>query len=249
MESKLGIIIQARLGSTRLPGKILLPFQGSTLLEYIINRLKPLGLPIVVATTTNSKDDKLIEFLDAKSIKYIRGDEKNVLDRYIKAAEKYNINTIIRITSDNPFIDIDFLRELIDIYYANINFDYWSFSYENKPTVLTHFGVFAEIVTLRGLKYLAKAYNNDIYKEHVTYGIYMNPNIFQVYLVPKDEQLRPYKNIRLTIDTPEDYENLLYIGNQFNNSESLKFINISNFIIEQPHLLSRMKQIIQQNQK
>src|SRR5690554_4950371 len=109
----LGIIIQARLGSTRFPKKILKPFGESTLLLYLIDRLKRLSLPIVVATTTNEIDDELCEYLKKNRIEYFRGSENNVLQRYIDTANQFGFTEIIRVCSDSPLIDLGFLNKLL----------------------------------------------------------------------------------------------------------------------------------------
>ena len=103
----IGIIIQARMGSTRLPGKILKQFYGNkTLLETILDNLHKIKqAKIIVATSVSTNDDKLEEFLKDKNEIVYRGSEKDVLERFIKAAEENEVDGIIRICSDNPFLD------------------------------------------------------------------------------------------------------------------------------------------------
>lgn len=99
-----GIIIQARLGSTRLPGKILKDFYGGkTLLETVIENLKKTGAKIIVATSVNPNNDKLETFLKERNITVFRGSEDDVLSRFIEAAEANGVDGIVRICSDNPF--------------------------------------------------------------------------------------------------------------------------------------------------
>ena len=121
--SETGIIIQARTGSTRLPNKIFLPFyKEKGILELIIDRIKnSIDLPIVIATTEKSKDDKIVELAGEKEIACFRGSELNVLNRYIKTAEKFNFSNIIRICADNPFLDIE---DLIVLSKQENSFDY-----------------------------------------------------------------------------------------------------------------------------
>ena len=103
----IGIIIQARMGSTRLPGKILKPFYGGkTLLETLLDDLhKVEGAKVIVATSVNENNDKLVTFLKEKGELVFRGSENDVLDRFIKAAEINDVDGIVRICSDNPFMD------------------------------------------------------------------------------------------------------------------------------------------------
>lgn len=102
---KIGIITQARMSSTRLPGKILLTAKKKTLLETHIERLQKSKLPIYVATTTNPNDVIIEEFCIAKRIPYYKGSELNVLERYYETAKKFDVKDIIRVTSDCPLID------------------------------------------------------------------------------------------------------------------------------------------------
>ena len=113
----LGIIIQARLGSTRLPGKVTLPFyNGKGILELIIDNLSSnfKNTPIIIATTNRQNDDEIFKLANDKNIKCFRGSENNVLDRFIHAAEYFGLTEIIRVCSDNPFLNISSLKFLIN---------------------------------------------------------------------------------------------------------------------------------------
>src|ERR1700739_5081912 len=99
---KTGIIIQARMGSQRLPGKVLKEIKGKKLLKILIDRIKACNLPIIVATTTNVTDDVLVEWLKKNNISYYRGDEEDVLTRYYNCAVDNKLDVVIRLTADNP---------------------------------------------------------------------------------------------------------------------------------------------------
>ena len=244
----IGIIIQARTNSTRLPRKILLPIAREPLILNIYNRIhNHFDLPIVIATTDNTKDDDLSEMLINRNIKVFRGDEDYVLNRFIRAAKISGITDIIRICADNPFLDFDYLDQLIGVWKKNPESDYISFEFKNKPVILSHFGVFAEIVTLSALEKIAELFpGNDIYKEHITNGVYMNPGIFKIRLINLDKQLSPYEGIRLTIDTREDYERITELMTEL---KSIKFEEIANFILSNPKMLKGMKETILENSK
>ncbi|MDR0261910.1 MAG: hypothetical protein LBJ04_01660 [Sphingobacterium sp.] len=244
----IGIIIQARLGSTRLPNKILKPFQGKTILLFLIERLQQLNLPIVVATTTKGNDDELCDYLSGHQIAYYRGDENNVLARYIGAASYYNFDTVVRICSDSPLIDLQKLDSLVEQYRAE-DCDYLSFSYKNVPTVLTHFGVFGEIVRLEALKMLDKSVVDLKIKEHVTYGIYTDTKNYKVRLVELTLFKRDFERIRLTIDTQEDYDNLLTIDKEYRNFLSEPFEKLAEQICCNDKLLKKMETIMISNKK
>src|SRR5476649_358339 len=108
-------VIQARMGSTRLPGKVLRPIAGKPLLWHIVHRLKACRLieDIAVATTTNALDEAIVEWGAAEGVTVIRGPEDNVLARYARAAEKLDADIIVRVSSDAPFIDAGFVDHLI----------------------------------------------------------------------------------------------------------------------------------------
>lgn len=245
----LGIIIQARLGSTRLPAKILKPFQSKTILSYLVDKLSVLDIPVIIATTTSVSDDQLVDYLEEKNYKYYRGSEKNVLERYIKSAEHFGVDNIIRITSDNPFLDIDILKNQIKIFEENPNNDYWSFTLNNKPTVLSHIGIFAELVSLDALKFLRDNFDDPSYNEHVTSGVYNNPENFKIHFTDITNEFSKYSKVRLTIDTPEDYENTQLIEKKFDNISEVKFFEIGNYILSDKRLKESMEKIIINNTK
>ena len=132
---KLGIIVQARMASTRLPGKILKDFyQGHTILDIILQKLHRIpNAVVVVATSTNEADDILAAHLEAKGERIYRGSENDVLQRFIDAAEKNGINGIVRICSDNPFLDIKGLLQLAQAARENTEADYIGFMIGGKP--------------------------------------------------------------------------------------------------------------------
>ena len=119
MKKRVICIIQARLGSTRLPGKIFKNIKGNKIIHLLFQRLKKSKLidKIVIAIPNTKKNDKLYKYLNRKKINSFRGDEKNVLDRYYKAAKYYNADVIIRVTSDCPILSADILDEHIKIYF------------------------------------------------------------------------------------------------------------------------------------
>ena len=112
---KVGIIIQARMGSTRLPGKILKPFhENHSILDIILDKFHEIkGAKVIVATSTNEENDALEEYLISRGENVFRGSENDVLERFIDAAEKYDVDSIIRICSDNPFLDSEGIQELV----------------------------------------------------------------------------------------------------------------------------------------
>ncbi|WP_369048218.1 hypothetical protein [Tenacibaculum sp. UWU-22] len=247
MEKGVGIIIQARLSSTRLPNKIILEVEKDKIsfLDVLLQRIIRLRnlFPIILATSTAEKDDLLVSYAKKYKIGFFRGDENNVLERFIKCAEKNNIKTIIRICSDNPFIDID---SIIALYTEYKGEDYFSYKVNNLPSILTHYGFFSEIVSLKGLKTVSQQMGDECI-EHVTNCIYKFPNKFTVRFL---ENNIVNTDIRCTLDTIEDFNLLKYIYTCFvKQNPELGYKEVIKFIETQPNLLNQMKKLIRKNKK
>lgn len=203
---RIGIIIQARLGSKRLPGKVLKPIGDKTLLEYIMYRLQRLTTQaqIVIATSEEKKDDTLAAFCKERGYICFRGSEENVLERYYLCAKQYKFDHIVRLTADNPFVDVEELDRLIDCHIEN-SADYTK-SFDALPC-----GVGAEIFTFAALEqdYMESSQPNHF--EHVNEYIWENPQKFKIVdMHTAKEKSRP--EIRLTVDTEEDYQRACYIA-------------------------------------
>lgn len=202
---ELGIIIQARMGSSRLPGKVLKRIGNKTLLEHIIFRLSKLKnvTRIVIATSNLDKDDIIENFCIKHNVNYFRGSESNVLERYYFCAKRYGFEHIIRLTGDNPFTDIIELDNLIYLHIKN-KADY-SRSFSTLPK-----GVGAEIFAFEALEksYIKSSKPNHF--EHVNEYIEENENEFKISeLNVSKGKNRP--DITLTIDTEEDYKKACFI--------------------------------------
>ena len=246
MTRKIGIIVQARLSSTRLPKKIILEIdQEQSFLDIQLKKLQQLKdfFPIILATSESENDAVLEQYATKYGFKFFQGSEHNVLKRFIDCSEENNLQAVIRICSDNPYIDIDSLKEL---YHTYKNEDYLSFSIDGTPAILTHYGFFCEIVSLDALK---RVYHNNNKEclEHVTNCIYKNSKEFGLKFIQKSIQ---NKNVRCTLDTREDFENLKYIYMNFVKENShAGYLEIIKFIEEDLQLLKRMKKIIKENSK
>lgn len=203
-------IVQARMGSTRLPGKVLKKVAGEPLLYYLIERLKKAKLinQIIIATTEKPEDDKIIDFCMEQKLPFFRGSEENVLSRFYHAAFDYSGEVIIRVTSDCPLIDPEVVDQVVKIIlnrYPEI--DYASNTIERTfPR-----GLDVEAFTFNALQ---KAYieaNSPEELEHVTYYIYSNPKEFNIKSLKGKEN---NSDLRLTVDTPEDFELISLIINK-----------------------------------
>ena len=201
-------IIQARMTSTRLPGKILKNFSnGFNMLDMQLQSLQKV-LPrdaIFIATTINKEDD-IIEKTYQEHCNIYRGNEKNVLSRFLAIAKKTQAKNIIRIASDNPFIFYEGISSLLN-YHTNNKNDYTSFSIENLPAMLVPLGLFVEVLSSKAL-FDIEQYANDIEKEHVTFALYNRlKNNYKIELIDVNlvYTCLNNKNFRFTVDTLEDF--------------------------------------------
>lgn len=249
----IGIIVQARKGSTRLPDKMVLPFyNGKGILELILENLvkSRLGKTIVLATTTNAIDDELVNIGKKVGIGIFRGDEKNVLSRYIEASEKFMLRKIIRVCADNPFLDMQALKEQITKF-ESLDDDYLCFGTSAMiPTIKTHYGFWSEGVSLDALKRIKALTTEQIYLEHVTNFIYTHPQLFAIHFDKIDSSIEKEKFIRLTVDTFKDFNLAQSIYLELIENEIPFNANaITDFVRENEHWIKSMKEQIAENIK
>ena len=196
----LGIVIQARMGSTRLPGKVLRPIAGRPLLAHVTGRLVSLRhqATAVVATSTLAQDDAIEAWCKDNGVACFRGDELDVLHRYLRCAEAFGFTRIVRLTADNPFTDIVELDRLIDLQ-ASAGLDY-AHSFGMMPV-----GVGAEIFTLDALRRSHREGLAAHHREHVNEYMQEHPEIFRSAAldVPADKRA---PELRLTVDTEDDWQ-------------------------------------------
>lgn len=245
---KQAIIVQARTGSTRLPGKMIMDFhKGKSLLEIILKKL-PDDIDVILATTTQSGDTPLCEIAENMGVTVYRGSEENVLSRFIEAAELNNIETIVRVCADNPFLNIELLQRLINTYDSE---DYLSYKLPNgKPTILGHLGIFCEVTSMKALKKVAESTSEKLYIEHVTNYLYTHPNDFTINLLDLPSDLDDFQDLRLTVDTEEDFKITSELYAEFGDVSSLEdIVEMVNYIKSNSVILSIMKDEIKNNSK
>ena len=203
-----GIIIQARISSTRLPKKMTKSFfNDKGIFELITEKILYFfpNTTIVVATSSNPVDDEIEKLCLKLGVQCFRGSENNVLQRFIDAAVKFNISKIIRICADNPFLNMLALKELIE-YSTNSNADYISYKTSlNKPSILTHYGLWAEYISINALLKVSKLTQDRFFTEHVTNFVYSNENLFDIDFILIPYTIEQHSNVRLTLDTQEDF--------------------------------------------
>lgn len=239
---KVVCIIQARLGSTRLPGKVLKKICNKTVLEHDINRLKLVNNinEIVIATTTEEQDQKIVDEAKRLDVKYFRGSENDVLSRYYFAAKENNADIVIRVTSDCPCLDYGILEDMINLYLDGIcNIDYMS------NTIVRTYprGYDIEIFSFNALERAFKNADKDYEREHVTPYLYNLSNNFKIFSY---EGLKNYSNYRVTLDTKEDFEVIKFIyDNLFEKKRYFLLDDVIEFLEKNPEIVEINKEIEQ----
>lgn len=246
-------IIQARSGSTRMPNKILLPFyKNKSILDLLIEKLKIVeGAKVIIATSVNPNCDVIEEVASRQNVLCYRGSESDVLQRFIDAAEVNGAERLIRVCSDNPFLELKSILKLISyVNSSNIDFDYVSFNINGIPSIKTHYGFWTEYVTLSALKRVKSMTEEKIYHEHVTNYIYTNPDLFKIDWIDGTDIIKAHPDIRLTIDTKDDFQNAQIIyGDLCKENPYPTVIDIVNYLDEHKDFYTSMKSQILANSK
>ena len=207
-------VIQARMGSTRLPGKVLKPILGQPMLAREVERIARAKLvdKIVIATSTNPADSSIAALADALGLACYRGSETDVLDRFYQTAQKFSAHHIIRLTGDCPLIDHQIIDQAVSVFTASSS-DYVSNHHLRSFPV----GMDVEVFKFTALKLAWQQANSAYDREHVTPYIYNPAHHFRIKeFVAPPQLLRP--QLRLTVDEPADLKlvralyQLLYPG-------------------------------------
>lgn len=196
---KPGIITQARMGSTRLPGKVMKTVNGRPLLDYHLVRAQETDLPVIVATSDKPDDDVIVDFCEKKNIPIWRGSEEDVLSRYVDAAERYEIDPVIRITSDCPLIDPELLLEGFH-QFKETGVDYLR-TVPDSP--LPH-GLDFQIISLLALRESNHQTTDPYDREHVVPFIEKHDRFRKKQFKTKSSE--DHSDIRITVDYPEDFQ-------------------------------------------
>ena len=197
----IGCIVQARMGSSRLPGKTLMKVdEKNTVLDFIIDQLSYSKLidKLVIATTNLSVDDVIENSTRNLGVELFRGNANDVLDRYYQCTKKFSLDIIVRITADNPLIDPFIMDEMISEFCLK-HYDYMT----NTLPRTFPYGTEVEIFTFTALEQAWKNAKKPSEREHVTPYFYNNPEIFKIHQV---QYLTNISNLRWTIDRQNDLE-------------------------------------------
>ena len=196
----IGAVIQTRMGSSRLPGKVLLKLDEGSVLDYVINQVKYCKLvnKIIIATTNLLEDNVIIQNAKDNGVQYFRGHPTDVLDRYYQCAKEHDLSAIIRITSDCPLID----PEIVDLMIRTFNENTYDYISNNKPRTFPY-GLDVEVFSFNALENAWKNAQLPSEREHVTSFIYKNLDKFYIHNI---EFCDDFSKLRLTIDRINDFK-------------------------------------------
>lgn len=230
--NKVAAIIQARMTSSRLPGKVMRRIIDRPLLLHMIERVQSATMidRIVVATTLNKQDDPIVELANRHGISVFRGSENNVLSRYRHAAKKFNVKNIMRLTADCPLIDPELLDELVNFFFTG-QYDYASNCLE--PTLPD--GLDAEVITFEALDRVFSSACLPSHLEHVTLYLRENMEHFKIGIWKYNTDLSEY---RLTVDQYEDFDLITRIFNiLYHQKPDFRLKDIMRTLRDNPGLL------------
>jgi spore coat polysaccharide biosynthesis protein SpsF len=234
-------IIQARMGSSRLLGKVLLDLGGATVLGRVVRRLERSQQisQIVVATTTLPADDAVIVDCERLHVPCFRGSEDDVLDRYYQAAHLYPADAVVRITSDCPLIDPNLVDETVRVFKDK------RADYANNTSPRTYpRGLDTEVFTLAALDLAWRGARAPYEREHVTPYLYEHPEIFRLAALNNNSNHSRY---RWTLDTPEDLELFRAIYSHFDNRDDFHWQDVIALVEREPELAELNSQVLQKS--
>lgn len=234
-------IIQARLGSQRLPGKVLQPIAGRPMLEWVLRRVSRTTLVDrwVVATSDSPGDDMLVAWCEKTGWPVIRGSEQNVLSRYLQAAMATSAQHIVRITADCPLIDPGVIDSVVSRHLAQSHLDYTCNFFPQRTFPR---GLDCEVVTLEALQRVSVlAEDLPDFQEHVTLGLYRNASQFRWASVTNPGD---YSHIRWTVDTAEDLQLIRSIAHYFTD-DHFDWQRVIGAYSRNPHWLAINRHVLQ----
>lgn len=227
-------IIQARMSSSRLPGKVLKEAGGRVLLERMVERVRRASSVkrVVVATTVDPSDDEIASFCQARGIDFTRGSLQDVLDRYYQAARQFKAETIVRLTGDCPLIDPILIDEVVNALVEQKA----DFACNRLPPPFTRtypIGLDVEAVTYSALQRAWTEATEKHEREHVLPYLYEVPGRFKVVQLNYSEDLG---KLRWTLDTPEDLEFLRAVYAGLDNRNDFTWLEVLQLVREHPEL-------------
>ncbi|WP_067072652.1 cytidylyltransferase domain-containing protein [Methanoculleus horonobensis] len=226
-------IVQARMGSTRLPGKVMKDLLGKPVLTRAINRIRRAKCidEVVIATTIKPEDDAIAALCEGEGWQCFRGSENDLLDRYYRAAQAFNADVVVRITSDCPMIDPEVIDKVIGEFLSlRETIDYASNTL--SPRTFPR-GLDVEVMTFEALEHAWREDNDPALREHVTPYIYQNPEIFRLHQAANEVDLSHH---RWTLDTPEDLALIRAVYSHFGN-DRFTWMDAIEYLDQHPEIM------------
>ena len=232
-------IIQARMGSTRLPGKVMFDLRGRTVLARVVERVRRSRLAgeVVVATTTKTADDVVAEECRRLAVEVFRGSESDVLDRYYNAADYFHADAIVRVCSDCPLIDPEIVDQTIQSF-LEAQADYASNALDRTYPL----GLDTEVITWHTLKRCWREARAFYQRSHVTPYVYENPDQFRIVRVRGHED---YSDYRWTLDTPEDLAFIRAVYDRMEDKDEFSWHDVLRVLEQEPELAELNQHILQ----
>ena len=229
-------IIQARMGSTRLPGKVMKDIGGETMLARVVWRARRAKLldEVVVATTNKAVDAPIVSECTKLGVPVFRGDEQDVLDRYYRSAQANRAEAIVRITSDCPLIDPEIIDDVVRAF-LKTKPDYASNTFFPR-------GLDVEVITMASLERAWHESNKSYHRVHVTPYIYQNRDLFRLLSVKAEED---YSSYRWTVDTREDLNFVRSVYGRFDNQDTFGWHDVLKVLDREPELVELNHHILQ----
>lgn len=232
-------MVQTRMGSTRLPGKVMKDLGGEPMLARVISRLRRARrlTHLVIATTTEPADDVIVEFCGSKSVAVFRGSELDVLDRYYRAATEYRADVVVRITSDCPLIDPTIVDRVIEVFH-DASADYVS----NTMVRSYPRGLDTEVFRASALERAWRTATLSYERVHVTPYIYQHPQLFKCESVVNDIDL---SSGRWTVDTPDDLALARAVYAHFYQRDDFSWLEVQAMLEQHPELVALNRNVRQ----
>ncbi len=227
------IIVQARRGSSRLPDKVLMDIEGKSMLGWVITRLKNAKLPddIIIATTSNKLDDAIVEEAKRYDVKFFRGSENDVLDRYYQAAKHFGVELVGRVTSDCPLIDPALIDKVLARFLDNI--DKYDFCANTLKRTYPR-GIGFSFVKFSALEKAWREATQPYERVHVMPYIREHPQIFKLCSFEKEG--KPLDHLRWTVDTNDDLKFIREIFKRLQNPENASWTDVLEIVEKEPDL-------------
>ena len=235
---KVVVIIQARMGSTRLPGKVLLDLGGKPMLARVVSRCRQATMvdQVVIATSDDPSDDAIENYCLAQGYPCFRGSLHDVLDRYYQAARQFEASIIVRITADCPLIDPAVIDQVVSALIGREQELKWDFVANRLPPPWKRsypIGLDVEVCTFSALERAWKEAKEAHQREHVMPYLYEQEGRFQVLVL---NHIPDYGDLRWTVDTPEDLALIRQIYSRFDGGDGFSWMDVIELFQNEPAL-------------